>query len=617
MFIVSVGFAKQIPVGEALLTANNYLLQQKKDKNIEIQLSLMHIEARNSETVYYVFENTAQKGFVIVSADDRFYPVLGYSLDNEYRADNQPDNLSSWMEKYALQIEYAKTHEISEAAEISKQWKTYNTESFTIRETKGAKSVSPLCGDILWDQGAGWNDRCPADEASEAGNGKVFAGCVATAMGIILKYWSYPIQGSSSKSYYIYPYGTLSANFATSAYFWNLMPNTEPTEYTALLLYHLGVSVSMMYGPDGSGAYSQNVPNALTSYFKISSSCSYVDKDNYTQYDWINTVLKPQIDAGKPIYYSGSHQTDGGHAFVCSGYDENDYFHFNFGWSGFSNGFYAVTDVNGFNLDNSAVINIIPSGSTTYPAAPSTLDASVNTEQLSQFEIELTWDTPAQTRGLTGYNIYRGTTKITSVGADVNTYTDITTPANLNYAVQAVYSDGVSLAASDDVAGLFYITFRVYSASGTFLTSNALGTKVTFQGITKNTGFGSTSFGDVPYGGQQLWEAVSNGHPTTSGYIDITQTKTFSLYLTGAQAEVENSLEHTLNLYPNPAKSFLSVDMPLTGQISYQIFDISGKLVQSGLLDEPTIQLNNLNSGTYFIQIIGKDQRVVKQFVVE
>jgi hypothetical protein len=116
----------------------------------------------------------------------------------------------------------------------------------------------------------------------------------------------------------------------------------------------------MNFSPDGSGSFSYLVPSSLASYFKYTAA-QYKEKQNYTLTNWIN-MLKADIDQGYPIYYSGYSPSQGGHAFVCDGY-QGDNFHFNFGWSGSGNGYYSLSNVGGFYQSQAAVFNFIPTSS--------------------------------------------------------------------------------------------------------------------------------------------------------------------------------------------------------------------------------------------------------------
>ena len=186
-------------------------------------------------------------------------------------------------------------------------------------------------------------------------------------MSQIMYYWRYPINGSLSHTYYNYPYGSQTANFAAATYNWNAMLPATTTVNTemAKIGRHAGVSVNMDYGPDGSGALSQSVPGALKNYFKYDNSCAIHDKSSYSNTNWDN-LLKGDLDIGRPIYYSGQDASVGGHAFVCDGYDNSSttMYHFNWGWSGSGNGYFLLSSMNSgngsFNQSQSAVTSIFP-----------------------------------------------------------------------------------------------------------------------------------------------------------------------------------------------------------------------------------------------------------------
>lgn len=221
-----------------------------------------------------------------------------------------------------------------------------------------------------WNQSPYYNALCPANSVT---------GCVATAMAQIMKYWNYPAKGTGFHSYNHPTYGTLSANFGGTTYQWSSMPNTvnSANNAVATLMYHCGVSVNMDYSPQSSGAYViQDSPTpqacseyALKTYFGYRSTLQGVQRNNYNQTQWIN-LLKIELNAGRPVLYAGF-GSGGGHAFVCDGYDNNNFFHFNWGWGGSSDGYFQTSALNpgslgtgggsgGFNSDQQVVIGIQP-----------------------------------------------------------------------------------------------------------------------------------------------------------------------------------------------------------------------------------------------------------------
>lgn len=168
-----------------------------------------------------------------------------------------------------------------------------------------------------------------------------------------MKYWNWPRRGVGSNSYYS-SYGMLSANFGTTVYQWDSMPNYVNYVDTAIatLMYDAGVSVNMSYGVTESGAYVNTNASpttncaqyALQTYFSYkSSTLQGVYRSAYTDSDWVH-LIKAEINAGRPTIYTGF-GSQGGHCWVADGYsywDTTDRIHFNWGWGGYCNGYYHI-----------------------------------------------------------------------------------------------------------------------------------------------------------------------------------------------------------------------------------------------------------------------------------
>ena len=244
--------------------------------------------------------------------------------------------------------------------DVENEWKSLeNNELPAVKNTTG---VSPLT-QTLWNQDFPYNYYAPECDNYWIGN-HCYAGCVACAMSQIMKYWDHPVHGHGSHTYTHGTYGVQSANFGATAYNWSIMPNSlgyqvdDAALAVALLMYHCGVSVNMNFGPSGSGAYSPDVETAFRQYFGYCAA-SYRQRSSYSEEEWIE-LIKNDLDKAQPLYFSGTSDSGGGHAIVCDGYDNNDYFSFNLGWSGSGNGFYSINDVAGYNNNEAVVLNIKP-----------------------------------------------------------------------------------------------------------------------------------------------------------------------------------------------------------------------------------------------------------------
>jgi len=366
LFCFNSVFAKKVEIKLAEQVALNFYLERFNAINHSgvktVSISERYTVKDNSEDMYYVF-NIENNGFIIVSADDVVYPILGYSFESAYSEQNQPPQFIYWMNAYKQQISNAIKSKLSSTPEIESEWARLKFKPDEFFSEKNIKAVTPLLLST-WSQGDCYNDLCPLDATSSAGNGRVWAGCVATTMAQVMYYYRYPSQGLGSHSYYS-AYGLLSANFGDSTYDWNAMTNSCNGSNIAIstLLYHCGVAVDMNYDPNGSSADMEYAVNSMVTYFKYSSTIDYSYKHDYSNTQW-ETLLKTELNNKRPIMYAGYGSTSGGHAFVCDGYQGTNYFHFNWGWSGNYDGYFYLNALNpagaDFTQDQEAIYNIYP-----------------------------------------------------------------------------------------------------------------------------------------------------------------------------------------------------------------------------------------------------------------
>lgn len=358
--------AGNISEKQANTIANNFFFEQNSE-NQELRFSENLVKeiftvTFHSETVIY-FINYIDEGWVAISASDVTIPIIAYSFKGSYSSDYMPDNFKAWVSQYRSQIHETLSSEVKSSTEVNQLWNKYlsnNPETFT--KSKLGRSMEPLVVSS-WDQGTYYNEMCPADDGGPGGH--TLTGCVPTCMGQIANYFRWPQTGTGSYSYDGGDYGTLSANFGETTYNWNKMPGnlSGNSLATAQLLFHLGVSCDLVYGPDGSGMYNHKAAYALRTYFKYSPETEYLYRDS-TNLNW-DSVIIAQLDKKIPLYYAGwSVPNINGHAFVCDGYQNDNYFHFNWGWSGSNDGYFYTGNLNpggsNFNLAQELIINCFP-----------------------------------------------------------------------------------------------------------------------------------------------------------------------------------------------------------------------------------------------------------------
>ena len=369
-------------------------VQGKATKQVA-NLDLVYTQAtENGANALYVFNFDG--GYIIMAADDVAQPILAYGEEGSFDADNIADGLAYYLRHYARQIEYAVTNNMTASPEIAEQWEQIRRFGVIKGERSTYGDVPPLIS-TNWDQDYPYNYYCPTGQGGPGG--RAYAGCVATAMSMIMKKWNWPDHGQGSHSYTPAGYTMQSVDFESAYYQWNNMPNSlsySNYQAVALLMYHCGVSVDMQYGPGGSAAVSRDVPDAIANYFRYTSHATQLQRDDYSKRDW-EELLISYLQEGFPLYYSGAEGLEG-HAFVCCGYRESDRkFYFNWGWSGSNNNYFAIDALNTsngtFNDYQTTIVDMIPDY--VYNGLiPAITDFAVTSENAHSKKGVITWTNP-------------------------------------------------------------------------------------------------------------------------------------------------------------------------------------------------------------------------------
>lgn len=359
------GIAQKVSPEQAMSIAKEFITQTHPGTGIllkEVHIDSRSVDASDPQDLFYVFNADNNRGFVIIAGDTRAKRILGYSDTGNLDVNNLPPQLEVLFDEYTRQIK-----SVGANAKTDASW------SFPI-----SKMTAEMKGKVLktanWNQGYPYNALCP-----EIDGKKCLAGCVATAMAIVMRYNEWPKIGRGEHHYkWDCQSGytgnvvsqTLAANFESSEYDYDIPYETQDiTSATSLaavgkLMLDAGISVDMSYTPEASGSSEMALCYALKEYFRYSKDCQYITRIHFQKEEWIN-LISSQIDNGYPIIYSGFNNNGNGHVYVLDGYDESrNYFHFNFGGGGAGNGFYCldVTDAPVFTYakDQGMVINIIP-----------------------------------------------------------------------------------------------------------------------------------------------------------------------------------------------------------------------------------------------------------------
>lgn len=297
---------------------------------------LIHTVEADGLSLLYLFGDDQQK-VTILGADDLLPEVFAYDVKG-FDTEHMPANLKWWLESY------------KEAA-----LQTLKSKSPMKVAALEADPIAPLIK-TKWDQGAPYSNQVVAQLGADAPTG-----CMATCVAQLMKYWHYPAKGTGSHAYNCDMGGRLYVDFSSATYDWDSMLDTYGdyavngfgetghTDYTeaqadavAQLMYHCGVALNMDYAPEGSGASNYSFGNAMISYFGYDKGMKLRQRVYIDDEEWVGMIMD-ELRASRPIAYSGATKHNEGHIFICDGYDGLGYFHFNWGWSGWADGYYMIT----------------------------------------------------------------------------------------------------------------------------------------------------------------------------------------------------------------------------------------------------------------------------------
>jgi uncharacterized repeat protein (TIGR02543 family) len=326
----------------------------------------------------YAVSATLQDGFVLVSGDERFKAVLGYSDVSNFDEQNMPDNMRVFLQGYIDEMKYL--------------------ESINYQPTKAAPRRSMSNVGVLmtttWNQRAPYNNQCPLDNSQRSATG-----CVATAMAQVVNYHIQNDHGPAATiaeipEYTIpnttitvsaIPSGTAipSKDLLLNSYANNAGTDAQKTAVAQLMLY-CGTSVQMKYSSGSSGTQTAYVANALINYFGFDNTTRFVRRIDYSYADWVDLIYN-EVAACRPVVL-GAGRAAGGHAFVADGFDAtNTLFHINWGWGGYLDDYFALSVLNpddagqtgaaagtdGYTIDQQAIVGIqhVGASGTTDPAS--------------------------------------------------------------------------------------------------------------------------------------------------------------------------------------------------------------------------------------------------------
>ena len=351
--------AQQVSSELAKQKALTFLTKSDKSStNRSASIKTPRLVLANDRDEFYVFNDEANGGYVVVSGDERMPDVLGYSYTGHFDVEDIPCNMRAWLEGYANQVKYLRAH-----PEVPASRRTANER----------EEISPLLK-CHFNQGYPYNDKCPIIDGKHT-----LDGCTATAMAQIMDYYQWPKQTTEIIPGYktetkgidmpVIPITTIDWDNILEVYYGNVDYSDEQIDAISTLILLCGTSVEMDYDLGGSGASLSYAAMAFRKYFDYNDMVEYAKRGEFEV--WVE-LLYNELNEGRPVLYDGYTYEGVGHAFVLDGYRDG-YFHVNWGWGGQGDDYFQLTELNGFFMYQGAVIGIRPDNDD-YPSRYAVLD---------------------------------------------------------------------------------------------------------------------------------------------------------------------------------------------------------------------------------------------------
>ncbi len=269
----------------------------------------------------YAINYDNDEGYAIVSTDPLLPEVFCYSDFGNITDDIDNPGFKMILEVLPGFVEYIYANDGIDRGETV--------------QTKGT-GRSPMLT-TKWGQGTPFNDYAPICPSTQE---KMPAGCAATAVAQIMAYHKFPASiriytTSSTPSPYITTPIDWDAVRSVTKYDGFIYGNQTYRQQVANLFGMVQHDVKMNFGCEGSGA---NIGSVMGAFREVGY---WVENGGGYNWPWV----EGNLDRGEPMYIQGFKATDGkGHAWVIDGYMKYSsttvFLHCNWGWDGYSNGYY-------------------------------------------------------------------------------------------------------------------------------------------------------------------------------------------------------------------------------------------------------------------------------------
>ena len=150
LLFVNLTFASPVDIETAKSIGERYVRNNMQSlRGFQNSKHVLTLSDDNGNACLYIF-NIEDKGYYIVSADDRAKPVLAYSDEGAIDVNNMHPSLTYYLDHYRNAISYAIENNLKADASVKEEWNLMRTRGIVTERNLG-KSVEPLV-DLKWNQ---------------------------------------------------------------------------------------------------------------------------------------------------------------------------------------------------------------------------------------------------------------------------------------------------------------------------------------------------------------------------------------------------------------------------------------------------------------------------------
>ncbi len=360
----------------ALIVAQTKL--QQIEKTTYLITTSNEIFDNQGRLLYHVFDLHPQ-GYIVVPAYFDLPPVLAYSFKSTFLEDGTilRDLVTT---DILLRLDYSSEIPETIKEENKELWHNYLgyhplvLENYKFHQwPEQGTTFSEGWIETKWHQGSPFNDFCPIDLKSGK---RSVAGCPSVAMAQICNYHetTHNIKFNDSDDYYHAFWGNnywIDDDYETydfpsfpelNAYLDTLVLHyqnqaTITDEDKASLTFACGVAAEQVYHPNASGTF--GVDQAFQAYQRFAfDSIELLDDNDPDVYERVQDNIKKGLPVHLAVVNEGS---TSGHNLVIDGYNNDGYYHLNFGWGGSYDGWYKIPEELPFELNflEGVIVDII------------------------------------------------------------------------------------------------------------------------------------------------------------------------------------------------------------------------------------------------------------------